>query len=122
MRVATVSFQKHNMSMYSHCVNQESQLNDEQRSAARRFDELLAAAELPPSRHRERIHAMAITASKAYRRALSTTAAFSRTEAWKALIVATDRLAEMLPSQSASARELRRIVSENSDLLPSLVA
>ena len=105
------------MSMYSHFVNQESQLNDEQLSAAQRFDELLTAADIQSSLNPGRIRAMAITVSKAYRRALSTTTAFAGTEAWKAFIVATDCLAESLPSQSSSACELRRIVSENSDLL-----
>ena len=35
--------------MYSHFVNQESQLNDEQLSAAQRFDELLTAADIQSS-------------------------------------------------------------------------
>jgi hypothetical protein len=60
---------------------------------------------------------MAIIVSNAYRRALSTIAAASGTEAWKTFIVATHRLAEVLPSQSSSGRELRRIVNENCDLL-----
>jgi hypothetical protein len=108
------------MSMYSHFVNQSSQLNEEQLSAAQRFDELLTAADIRPSLNPGGISAMAITVSNAYRRALSTTAVFSRTEAWKAFILAADRLAEALPSQSSSARELRRIVNENSDLLSTL--
>jgi hypothetical protein len=103
--------------MYSHFVNQWHQLNEEQLLAAQHFDELLTAANIQPLLNPGRIREMAITVSNAYRRALSTTAVMSETEAWKAFIVAADRLAEALPSQSSSARELRRIVNENADLL-----
>jgi hypothetical protein len=103
--------------MYSHLVNQSSRLNDEQLSAARRFDELLTAADIQPTLNAGRIRTMAIIVSHAYRRALSDTRPSSRTDAWKTFIMAADRLAEVLPSQSFSGRELRRIVSENSDLL-----
>jgi hypothetical protein len=117
MRVARVNPPKDNMRMYSHSVNQGSQLNDEQLSAAQRFDDLLTAAEIQSPLDPGRIRAMAIIVSNAYRRALSTTAGFGRTEAWKTFIVATDRLAEALPYQSSPGCELRCIVAENSDLL-----
>jgi hypothetical protein len=108
------------MSMYSHFVNQWSLLNEEQLLASQHFDELLNAADIQPSLNPARIREMAITASNAYRRALSTTAVINGTEAWKDFIMAADRLAEALPSQSSSARELRRIVNENADLLTAL--
>jgi hypothetical protein len=118
MRVARINPPAKNMSMYSPFVNQWTKLAGEQLLAAQRFDELLTAADIQSSLGIGPIRAMATTVSNACRHALWTTNPLTGTEAWTAFIVAADRLAQVLPSQSFSARELRRIVSENSDLLP----